>query len=170
MHPMELRGLESLYTVNLADHGEKDTGDVRVIINNGEDIKTKSVLAKNNIGIYYHEFSYTDENGNEITDNYTGHQMFDESKISAVTYVPGDVDCDGTVTSNDALKILRLTVRLDEYNSYEQYRNSFVDSDDEVTSADALCILRYCVGIDDKVKNIAGDKLGELATYYTYDY
>lgn len=60
----------------------------------------------------------------------------------------GDLDGDSTVTSADALYVLRISVGLESETS-ENKKLADVDSDGEVNSADALNILRFSVGMSD---------------------
>ena len=60
----------------------------------------------------------------------------------------GDVDGDGSVTSADALMVLRVSVGLDTINGSSYDPRFDVDGDDSVTSADALKILRVSVGLE----------------------
>lgn len=65
------------------------------------------------------------------------------------TYVPGDVDGDGKITSADARLALRRAVGLEEYpETGAQYYACDVDSDRKVTAADARLILRASVGLE----------------------
>lgn len=59
----------------------------------------------------------------------------------------GDIDGDGLVTASDALKILRISVGLDNPND-EIKMLSDIDGDGEITAADALAVLRLSVGIE----------------------
>ena len=58
----------------------------------------------------------------------------------------GDADFDGTVTSADALKVLRMSAGLDPYTD-EFIKFVDVDNDGQITSADALEILRFSAGL-----------------------
>lgn len=62
------------------------------------------------------------------------------------TRVFGDVDLDSTVTSSDALSVLRMSVGMDEYGE-EALALADIDSDYQLTSSDALELLRYSVGM-----------------------
>lgn len=66
----------------------------------------------------------------------------------------GDIDGDGTVTSNDALDVLRISVNPDSANA-EIKELADVDGDGEVTANDALEILRSSVGLS------GSDKIGK---------
>ena len=59
----------------------------------------------------------------------------------------GDLDGDGTVTSSDALDILRISVTPESADD-ETKMLADVDGDDEITANDALAVLRYSVGMD----------------------
>ena len=56
----------------------------------------------------------------------------------------GDADCDGDITSADALYVLRMSVQL-EYYAEEDIPYFDVDADNKITSADSLDILRFSV-------------------------
>ena len=70
----------------------------------------------------------------------------DETPDTPVRPIVGDADLDGSVTSADALIVLRISIGLDaDINVPEAVID--VDKDGAVTSADALDILRFSVGI-----------------------
>lgn len=66
------------------------------------------------------------------------------SKPDLGTELPGDADMDGFITSNDALKILRSSVELEEFDSY-RLDISDTDNDGVITSGDALIVLRESI-------------------------
>ncbi|MBQ4310044.1 MAG: dockerin type I repeat-containing protein, partial [Oscillospiraceae bacterium] len=59
----------------------------------------------------------------------------------------GDLDTDGSVTSADALQVLRFGVSMDTCGEEEKLLSD-VDGDGVITAADALDILRYSIGFD----------------------
>ena len=59
----------------------------------------------------------------------------------------GDLDTDGSVTSADALQVLRFGVSMDTCDEEEKLLSD-VDGDGVITAADALDILRYSIGFD----------------------
>ena len=59
----------------------------------------------------------------------------------------GDVDGDGSVTSADALTILRNSLELDELTD-AQKKSADLDGDGKITSNDALTALRISLGLD----------------------
>ncbi len=60
---------------------------------------------------------------------------------------PGDVDCDGEVSANDARITLRASVNLEEL-SMEEYLSADIDNDSRITASDARMILRISVGLE----------------------
>ena len=66
--------------------------------------------------------------------------------VLSETFIYGDVDGDGEITSGDSLEVLRHSVGLTNFNSTQKILAD-VDSDNTITSADALEILRYSVKI-----------------------
>ena len=60
-----------------------------------------------------------------------------------VTYLLGDVDGDGEVTANDALRILRYVANPNKYPLTSPEETANVDGDEEITANDALRVLRY---------------------------
>ena len=64
------------------------------------------------------------------------------------TYLLGDVDTDGNITSADARLALRYAVKLDEYDD-DQKLLADADKDGKLTSADARLILRVAVKLED---------------------
>ena len=63
-----------------------------------------------------------------------------------ISTIIGDLDGDNSVTSADSLKILRMSVYL-EQTTEENKPFADVDKDGSVTSADALEVLRFSVGL-----------------------
>ena len=59
----------------------------------------------------------------------------------------GDLDTDGSVTSADALQVLRFGVSMDTCDEEEKLLSD-VDGDGVITAADALDILRFSIGFD----------------------
>ena len=79
-------------------------------------------------------------------DEYYG--SYPERKDSSEdAHAIGDIDGDGTVTSNDALDVLRASVGAADLTP-DQKKLADVDGDGELTSNDALAMLRYSVGLD----------------------
>lgn len=79
---------------------------------------------------------------------FTHPDQKNEVKGAQSDVVEGDVDGDGSVTSADALMVLRVSVGLDTINGSSYDPRFDVDGDDSVTSADALKILRVSVGLE----------------------
>ncbi len=74
-----------------------------------------------------------------------------------VVIVPGDVDCDGTVTASDARNALRKSVELESLDIY-QTAAADIQQDANVGADDARAILRNSVGLEKSkeiFKNIA---------------
>ncbi len=66
------------------------------------------------------------------------------------TYVPGDADGDGQITSGDARLALRRSVGLEDYEEGSvPYCACDADGDGKVTSGDARLILRASVGLEE---------------------
>ena len=81
--------------------------------------------------------TYANENGITFVDPNAPEQP--------KTYLlVGDADCDGDITSADALYVLRMSVQL-EYYAEEDIPYFDVDADNKITSADSLDILRFSV-------------------------
>lgn len=73
-------------------------------------------------------------------DNNIPYILIDFEKT---TYLYGDVDLDGSITSSDSLKILRKSVRLEEFTEVQE---QLADVDGSgISSSDALEVLRYSV-------------------------
>lgn len=76
---------------------------------------------------------------------------------SAITGIFGDVDRDGTITAGDALKILRQSAGMENFDSELIYIGD-IDEDGSITAGDALAVLRYSAGFED------GNKVGKPIT------
>ena len=84
----------------------------------------------------------------DITDNLLPDTSGKMAALMSSGDATGDLDNDGEVTSNDALKILRVSVGLETFTQ-EQTVLADLDNDGEITSNDALSVLRKSVGLDD---------------------
>ncbi len=158
-----------IYKLDLTKYGFKDDGTVKVIFNNGAEKKTKSVIAEDNLLYEEIAYYYEDDKGEfqEYTDSYI--DKFNEKNIVKLEFMRGDVDDDMTITSSDALKILRYSVGLAYFETSQQMMCACVDDNDVIDSADALYVLRYSVGFT-KNAPVHGDyRLGEkqIITYYS---
>lgn len=78
---------------------------------------------------------------------------YDIPFVAIVDLSYGDIDGDGSVTSADALLILRASVGLELFTD-EQTKYADVNGDGSVDSADSLAVLRYSVGFKDAGINI----------------
>ena len=67
---------------------------------------------------------------------------------TAPSYILGDVDGDGQITSSDARATLRAAVGLDTLTE-AQKKAADVNKDGEITSSDARLILRCAVGLEE---------------------
>ena len=100
------------------------------------------VKKENDTGDEWDEVMYCTECGEELSRTHV------KDGTPVVTGIYGDVDCDGTITANDALMILRQSVGMEHFDS-ELIFISDVDGDGEVTANDALAVLRNSVGMND---------------------
>lgn len=67
----------------------------------------------------------------------------------AISFVKGDVDGDGNITSADARLALRASVKLENYEAgTREFLAGDVDNDGKITSADARAILRHSVKLE----------------------
>ena len=72
-----------------------------------------------------------------------------------VTIIFGDVDDDEDITSQDAVKVLRYSVSLEELND-KQLVAADVNDDEDVNSNDSLTVLRFSVDITDPGSRLTG--------------
>ncbi len=61
--------------------------------------------------------------------------------------VPGDVDCDGAISSSDARETLRKSVGLEDLDVY-RFAAADIEQDSSISSSDARTILRASVGLE----------------------
>lgn len=163
--PIELFD-DKVMRLDLGALGYKDDGFVRAIFNDGKDKKAEDTKIANKTVADYVIYRFPDQNGEEQVYEYTYTQPFDENRIIPVSYIVGDVDGDGTVTTSDALTVLRISLGVQSVESEKQYLSTMIDGDDAITSADALSILRYSAGVEEETEH----KIGETKTVYSYDY
>ena len=78
-----------------------------------------------------------------------------ERKRNSDSYMYGDLDDDGKITSADSLLVLRQSVSLEYFDDVHKALAD-VDGDGNITSADALEVLRYSVGLSTE------GKIGEI--------
>ena len=118
-----------------------------------DDVTTATIGGGNTSGDGYNMFANTDEI--EIKNIVFYDEMLTDDQIAMLAkkenanyYAgwgfeqPGDADGDGSVTSSDALKILRIVAKLDTIDP-SKVTFADVDGDGDITSADALGILQY---------------------------
>ncbi len=77
---------------------------------------------------------------------YTGSQAIEFTIKKNASGLMGDMDDDGTLTSGDALTVLRNSVGLQTLDS-AKLKLADMDGDGTITSADALTVLRKSVGL-----------------------
>ncbi|MBQ1546305.1 MAG: InlB B-repeat-containing protein [Clostridia bacterium] len=109
---------------------------------------------------------HTDEWSSSVYANYKvtlGEQEFTYQERYYASKL-GDMDFDSTVTSADALEILRISAG-GAAESETAYMMSDADGDRAITSADALEVLRFSAGSSDN-KYIG--KLSPTRSYYSY--
>lgn len=96
------------------------------------------------------EYNFVDIVNIENLYNRSGNGIYEGVR----TYVYGDIDNDGKITSADSLLILRRSVGLEDFTLVQE-EISDVDNDNSITSADALEVLRYSVSLPTNT-NIGG--------------
>ena len=94
----------------------------------------------------------TDTDTNTKTDTDTDTNSDTDGKI----YKYGDVDLDGDINSADSLKILRRSVKLEDFTEVQD-ELADVDGDGNISSSDALDVLRYSVHLT--VNSHVGEEL-----------
>ncbi len=69
--------------------------------------------------------------------------------LEAQTIIPGDVNCDGEVTAEDARLALRAAVGLEDFpENSPAFRAADLDGSGDITAEDARAILRLAVGLE----------------------
>ena len=102
------------------------------------------------LGIVGAGASVVDKNGKALMGNDkigTGSVVTLADATEYVIVVPGDIDGDGEILSNDARSLLRNSVGLDPMNE-TQLKAGDVNGDGEITSSDARSALRASVALD----------------------
>lgn len=155
--------LEYLLKADLGALGIKDDGFVRGVFNDGKDFSAPDTRLSDNTAYRYFEYEYTDDAGNPMTYKYVDHTEFNEAYIVRKEIVKGDVDGDGSVTSGDALTLLRYSLEMDFPHSRQEYTACVIDDDYDITSSDALHVLRYSVGSGENPFNVG-------SVCYDYEY
>ena len=92
--------------------------------------------------------SDTDTETDVDTDSDTDTETDVDTDTPTVTYLLGDVDGDGKITSADSLKILRASVKLEKLDDV-QTQLADVNGDGNIDSSDSLITLRASVGLFD---------------------
>ena len=91
----------------------------------------------------------TDSDSKTNTDKDTDSDNKPTTPKPTQTLYYGNIDGDEKVTSADALKVLRASVKLETLTKEQEYFAD-VNGDSKVDSADSLAVLRYSVGFRDK--------------------
>ena len=87
------------------------------------------------------------DNAVDIGVTNAGCGMLSVTGISdSLRFIPGDVDMDGVVNGNDALRVLRYSLHIIEGDRLE-LRAADLDGNGTVNANDALCVLRRVLGI-----------------------
>jgi len=87
-------------------------------------------------------------NGVTVDDTPVDVVICNQQIKEGATFLFGDVDNDGKVTSSDALLVLRASIKLENYKDGTlPFIAGDVDNDEVLSSNDALIILRHSVGI-----------------------
>ena len=98
----------------------------------------------------------TDTDTQTDTDTDTKTDTDTNGDTDGKPYQYGDVDLDGTINSADSLKILRRSVKLEDFTDVQD-ELADVDDDGSISSSDALDVLRYSVHL--KVNSHVGEEL-----------
>lgn len=112
---------------------ELTVGDFRKRLQNGEVIEIRTADDK------------TPYNGARLATGMTA--SVPNSGVKYTVVVPGDCNCDGTVSPSDAVEILRALVEYEALTTYETKLAADVTGDGWVRGDDAVQILKYCVGM-----------------------
>lgn len=123
----------------------KQCQNIKITFSNGAGESVDNVQGESLVTeyVYYSAYYYDDY---AMTEGWITPAVFMQSTLL------GDYDTDGTVTSSDALEILRISANMTEnFHPVMEYlcrRVCDVDGDGEVTSSDALEVLRFSAGED----------------------
>lgn len=82
----------------------------------------------------------------ELTDPIQIDEPEDLAKIHVLS---GDADGNGRITANDAMKMMRYSIKLDKLTD-EQLAAADVNGDGKVNAKDSLATLRYTIGFKDQ--------------------
>ena len=83
---------------------------------------------------------------NSAAEKYATNNRFTFKTLDERPFEKGDADCDGSITSADALNVLQIVTGLANMTD-EQKNLADLDGDGQVTSADALIILQIVTGL-----------------------
>lgn len=86
----------------------------------------------------------------------------------ALSFIPGDVNCDGKISSDDARTILRLSVGIEKPDNNTLLRAD-IDIDGSITAADARKALRLSIGFNEN-NNFGKAVDGEVSGYTSNGY
>jgi hypothetical protein len=76
-------------------------------------------------------------------------ELAEDAKLRRLPILSGDADGNGRITANDAMKMMRYSIRLEDLTS-EQLAASDVNNDGKVNAKDSLATLRFTIGYKDK--------------------
>lgn len=149
---------EGFFKADLGALGETDDGNVKIVVNNGygNGKQTENLDAFSHMSILPSLSHYKTKQDDEALKSFYECTVSDfyEDKVVKSEYTVGDVDNDNNITSADALKILRISVSLEDFEKPSDFSLGDVDKDNSITSNDALLVLRKSVGFADELKII----------------
>ena len=132
--------------------------EIKIVVNNGygNGKQTENLDAFSHMSIMPSLSPYKTKQDDEALKSYYECTVSDfyEDKVVKSEYTVGDVDNDNNITSADALKILRISVSLEDFEKPSDFSLGDVDKDNSITSNDALLVLRKSVGFADELKII----------------
>ena len=75
--------------------------------------------------------------------------LAEDTKLRRLPILSGDADGNGRITANDAMKMMRYSIRLEDLTA-EQLAASDVNNDGKVNAKDSLATLRFTIGYKDR--------------------